>query len=184
MGLTISRTITSIIGFAAFHDRRALDIVPAQLQTSLFYGLGISTYYLIFTRLNDHPKLINIILSISYSVAATAIFVIARLLARPAFAWPNFASAAAAVFGLTGASTLPTLATTESELVPGLAILLALARWLTLEKAGRTTVSTALVIGGLAGFSVGLKLTSGALVHRHGGGDRLPIRDRQRLGVA
>lgn len=149
-------------GFAAFHDRRALDIAPAQLQTSLFYGLD-SIYYLIFTRLNDHPKLINITLSIPYSVAATAIFVIARLLARPAFAWPNFASAAAAVFGLTGASTLPTLATTESELVPGLAILLALARWLALEKAGRTTVSTALVIGGLAGLSVGLKLTQAPL---------------------
>lgn len=26
-------------GFAAFHDRRALDIAPAQLQTGYFYGL-------------------------------------------------------------------------------------------------------------------------------------------------
>ena len=145
-------------GFSAFHDRRALDIAPAQLQTSFFCGLD-PIYYSIFTRLNDHPKLINILLSIPYSVAATTIFVIARLFARPAFVWPNLAGAAAAVFGLTGASTLPTLATTESELVPGLAILIALARWLTLENAGRNTVRAALGIGGLAGLSVGLKLT-------------------------
>ena len=149
-------------GFSAFHDRRALDIAPAQLQTSFFYGLD-PIYYSIFTRLNDHPKLINILLSIPYSVAAMTIFVIARTFARPAFVWPNLASAAAAVLGLTGASTLPTLATTESELVPGLAILIALARWLTLENAGRNTVRAALGIGGLAGLSVGLKLTQAPL---------------------
>jgi uncharacterized membrane protein len=149
-------------GFAAFHDRRGLDIVPAQLQTSFFYGLD-PIYYLIFTRVNGHPKLINIILSIPYSVAATAIFVVARLLARPAFAWPNFASAAAAVLGLTGASTLPTLATTASDVVPGLPILIALARWLTLESAGRNTIWTALGVGAVAGISVGLKLTEAPL---------------------
>jgi hypothetical protein len=149
-------------GFAAFHDRRALDIAPAQLQTGFFYGLD-ALYYLIFTRFNDHPKLINILLSIPYSAAATAIFVMARLFTRPAFASPNLASAAAAVFGLTGASTFPTLATMESELVPGLAVLIALAGWLALENARRNTVWTALVIGGFAGLSVGLKLTQAPL---------------------
>lgn len=68
-------------------------------------------------------------------------------------------SAATAVFGLTGAATFAALATTLSEVVPGLAILIAPARWLTLEKAGRNTVWTALGVGGLAGLSVGLKLT-------------------------
>ena len=41
-------------GFSAFHDRRALDIFPAQLQTTLFYGLD-AAYYLIFSSLNDRP---------------------------------------------------------------------------------------------------------------------------------
>lgn len=149
-------------GFAALHDRRGLDIAPAQLQTSLFYGLDI-VYYSLFARLNDHPILINILLSIPYSVAATTLFVVARLFARPAFAWPNLASAAAAVFGLTGASTLPTLATAQSELVPGLAILIALTRWLVLENAGSNTIWSALAVGGLAGLSVGLKLTQAPL---------------------
>ena len=32
--------------FAAFHDRQALDIAPAQLQTGYFYGLD-AVYYLL-----------------------------------------------------------------------------------------------------------------------------------------
>lgn len=149
-------------GFAALHDRRGLEIAPAQLQTSFFYGLDV-VYYCIFAGLNDHPTLINVLLSIPYSVAATTLFLMARLFARPAFAWPNLASAAAAVFGLTGASTLPTLATTDSDVVPGLAILIALARWLALESAGRDTIWTALRLGAVAGISVGLKLTEAPL---------------------
>jgi hypothetical protein len=132
------------------------------LQTAYFYGLD-AVYYFIFASLNDHPTLINILLSIPYSIAAMTIFLIARLFARPAFAWPNLVSAAAAIVGLTGASTLSTLATTESELVPGLAILIALARWLTLEKAERNTLRATFLIGGLAGLSVGVKLTQAPL---------------------
>ena len=149
-------------GFAAFHDRTGLDIAPGELQTTLFYGLD-AVYYLIFRSLNDRPVLINILLSVPYSVAALAIFLLARLFAKPGFLWPALISAAAAVFGLTGASNLATLATTESELVPGLAILIALAVWLTLEKVQRNTFWTALGSGGLAGVSVGLKLTQAPL---------------------
>jgi hypothetical protein len=149
-------------GFAVFHDRRALDIFPGQLQTTFYFGLD-AIYYLIFSSLNDRPVLINLLLSIPYSVAALAIFVIARLFANPGFVWPSLMSAAAAVFGLTGAATYATLATTQSELVPGLAILIALARWLWLEKAQRNTVWTALGVGAVAGISVGLKLTEAPL---------------------
>jgi len=39
-------------GFAAFHDRTGLDIVPAQLQTTLFHGLD-AIYYVVFASLND-----------------------------------------------------------------------------------------------------------------------------------
>jgi hypothetical protein len=149
-------------GFSVFHDRGALDIFPAQMQTGFFYGLD-TVYYLIFTTLNNHPKLINVVLSLPYSVAATAVFFIARPFAGPAIHWPNLASAAAAVFGLTGVANLATLATTESDLVPGVAILIALAGWLTLEKDDRNTVSTGLGVGALAGLSVALKLTEAPL---------------------
>ena len=149
-------------GFAVFHERKGLDIAAGQLQTTLFYGLD-SSYYVIFTSLNDHPVLINILLSIPYSLAALAIFLMARLFAKPSFLWPVVISAAAAVFGLTGAANLATLATTESDLVPGLAILIALAIWLTLERVHRNTAWTALGVGSLAGVSVGLKLTQAPL---------------------
>jgi uncharacterized membrane protein len=149
-------------GFAAFHRRKGLDIAPAQLQTTLFYGLD-AVYYQIFTSLNDRPPLINLLLSIPYSTAALAIFLIARLFASNRFLWPVPISAAAAVFGLTGAATFATFATTQSELVPGLPLLIALAAWLALEKAQGNTIWTALGVGGLAGISVGLKLTEAPL---------------------
>jgi hypothetical protein len=145
-------------GFAFFHDRRALDIFAAQLQTTFFCGPDI-IYYSIFSSLNDWPVLINILFSIPYSLAALAIFLIARQFAKPGFLWPVLISAAATVFGLTGAANLATLGTTESDLVPGLAVLIALAIWLTLEKVQRNTVWSALGIGSLAGVSVSLKLT-------------------------
>jgi hypothetical protein len=149
-------------GFSVFHDRGGLDIFPGQMQTTFFYGLDI-VYYLIYTSLNNHPMLINVVLSLPYSVAALAVFFIARPFAEAGFHWPNLLSAAAAVFGLTGVANLATLATTASDLVPGLAILIALARWVTLEKADRNTVRTGLGVGALAGLSVALKLTEAPL---------------------
>jgi hypothetical protein len=177
-------------GFSAFHDRKALDIFPAQMQTAFFYGLD-AIYYTIFSSLNDRPALINILLSIPYSVAALAIFLIACLFAKPSFPWPRLASAAAVVFGLTGASTFATLATTASDLVPGVAVLIALARWLILESLERNTVSTALGVGAVAGISVGLKLTqaplfvgmAAAIAARYAAGKASALREAFAFGV-
>ncbi len=149
-------------GFAVFHDRRALDIFPAQRQTTFFYGPDI-VYYSIFSSLNDRPVLINLLLSIPYSLAALAIFYTARMFAGPGYRWPLAVSLGATVLGFSGAATLATLATTQSDVLPGLAALIALALWLHLERAQRNTVWTALGIGGLAGVSVGLKLTQAPL---------------------
>ena len=149
-------------GFAVFHDRRALDIFPAQQQTAFFYGPDI-VYYSIFGSLNDRPVLINLLLSIPYSLAALAIFFAARMFAEPGYRWPVLVSAGATVLGFTGVATLATLATTQSDVLPGLAALIALALWLHLERAQRNTVWTALALGGLAGVSVGLKLTQAPL---------------------
>ena len=178
-------------GFAVFHDRKALDIAPAQLQTTLYYGLD-AAYYLIFSSLNDRPVLINLLLSIPYSAAALAIFLIARVFAKPRFLWPVLTSAAVTVSGLTGAATFATFATTLSELVPGLAVLIALAVWLTLEKAQRNTVWAALGVGGLAGVSVGLKLTQAplfvgmalAIAARRASGQRSAFREALAFGLA
>jgi hypothetical protein len=149
-------------GFAVFHDRRALDIFPAQVQTTFFYGPDI-IYYSIFSSLNDRPVLINLLLSIPYSLAALAIFFTARMFATPGYRWPVVVSAGATVLGLSGAATFATYATTQSDMFPGLAALVALALWLHHERAQRNTVWAALALGGLAGVSVGLKLTQAPL---------------------
>ena len=85
------------------------------------------------------------------------------MFAEPGYRWPVLVSAGATVLGFTGVATLATLATTQSDVLPGLAALIALALWLHLERAQRNTVWTALALGGLAGVSVGLKLTQAPL---------------------
>ena len=149
-------------GFAAHHVRLALDIFPAQLQTAFFPGTDY-IYYWLFTTLNNHPILLNVALSIPYSIAAFVVFQIALLFAGAGFFGRDVICALAAVVGLTGASALPTLATTMTDIVPGLPLLISLWIWLALEKAGRNTILSSAFVGLLAGVSVGLKLTEAPL---------------------
>jgi hypothetical protein len=145
-------------GFAAHHDRSSLDIIPAQMQTAFFNKVD-AVYYSLFTALNDWPRLLNVLLSVPYSAAAFAVYAIGRLCLEASFYWRNLACAAAAIFGLTGASALPTLATTMTDIVPGTPFLFALLVWLAFEKHDRNTAWTAFIVGLIAGFSIGLKLT-------------------------
>jgi hypothetical protein len=145
-------------GFAAHHDRSSLDIIPAQKQTAFFNKVD-AVYYSLFTALNHWPRLLNVLLSVPYSAAAFAVYAIGRLCLARSFYWRNLACAAAAIFGLTGASALPTLATTMTDIVPGTPFLFALLVWLALEKHDRNTAWTAFIVGLIAGFSIGLKLT-------------------------
>lgn len=145
-------------GFAAHHDRSALDIFPAQLQTALSYVLD-STYYILFGAFNHHPTALNVILSIPYSLAAFLVFLMARLFLPERFPLRDLACAGVAVFGLTGAGALPTMATTMSDIVPGLPLLVAVTAWLYLEKANRNTIRSAFLVGAMGGLSVALKMT-------------------------
>ena len=148
-------------GFAAFHERRALDIFPAQLQTTVFYAVD-SIYYLIFKSLNDRPTIINILLSLPYSIAALTIFFIARLFAKRSFiAQPlqcgdrRLRSDRRRDILYLGDDTFEARSRSRNSDCLG--------PWLTLEKARRNTVWTAFGVGGLAGVSVGLKLTEASL---------------------
>ena len=149
-------------GFAANLDRTGLDIVPAQLQTAFYYGLD-AIYYDLFTSLNGHPVLLNILLSLPYAVAAVALFLMARVFVDAPAPWRDIVCALVAIVGVTGASSLSTLATTMTEVVPGLPLLVGLTLWLRFEKAERTAVWTALPVGALAGLSVAFKLTEAPL---------------------
>lgn len=149
-------------GFAAHHDRTGLDIVPAQLQTAFYNGID-AIYYALFTSLNGHPVLLNILLSVPYAAAAVALFLMAGVFVDAPAPWRDMVCALVAIVGLTGASALPTLATTMTEVVPGLPLLAGLTLWLRLEKAQSSMVWTALAVGALAGLSVAFKLTEAPL---------------------
>ena len=83
-------------GFAAHHVRLALDIFPGQLQTAFFHGTDY-IYYWLFTTLNNHPILLNVALSIPYSIAAFVVFQIALLFAGAGFFGRDVICALAAV---------------------------------------------------------------------------------------
>lgn len=146
-------------GFAVHHDRTALDIFPAQLQSTMFKGVD-GLYYSLFRKLNNYPAILNIILSLPYAVAAFTLFLIARIFVSETHYFRDPICVAAAILGLTGAGALPTLATTMTDVVPGLPVLISIAVWLYLERAGGNTIVTTLILGAIAGFSVALKLTT------------------------
>ncbi|TWB24554.1 hypothetical protein FBZ89_101180 [Nitrospirillum amazonense] len=128
------------------------------MQTFFFPGLD-SVYYLVFEALNQQPRLLNALLSIPYGIAAFLVFSMARLFVGTRSIITDLLCAAVAVMGLTGAGGLPTIATTMSDIVPGLPFLVALTLWLHLEAKGRHNLRSSFALGLCAGVSVGLKLT-------------------------
>jgi hypothetical protein len=145
-------------GWAAHVDRSSLDIFPAQLQTTFFNGVD-AIYYTLFTKFNDHPHWLNAVLSLPYGICACAIFFLARRFVPTDVRGRDVISAAAALVGLTGASALPTLATTMTDITQGTPLVVAVVLWLLLEMEDRNSWATALLLGALAGLGVGLKLT-------------------------
>ncbi len=145
-------------GYAENVDRSELDIFAAQLQTT-FFPVVDSIYYNLTIQLNDNPLLLGAILSIPNALSAFFIYMLIRNFIPVDIFGRRIVAAAAAVLGLTGASALPTLATTMSDIVPGVFVVAAITWWLTLELKERNTLATAAIIGGLAGVSVALKLT-------------------------
>lgn len=146
-------------GFAALHDRTKLDIAPAQMQTMFFNGLD-AVNVLIFRVFDTMPTVINIILSVPYSLTAILLFALARIF----FGRPGLLSEATcalvALFGLSGAGALPTLATTMTDITASVPMFAALAYWFWREKDERNSVRSAVMAGLLGGASVGLKLTT------------------------
>lgn len=145
-------------GYSVQVDRSQLDIFPAALQTAYFPGLD-AIYYLIFRALNEHPKLLNVVLSVPYGIAACAIFFTTQVFVPASFRFRSLFAAAAAIAGLTGAAALPTMATTMSDIVPAVPVLIAICLWVNVEARGGNSIRSAAAIGAIGGLSVGLKLT-------------------------
>jgi hypothetical protein len=152
--------------FALLHSKIGYDLAPAQVQTFLAPMLDLLLTPL-RVALNDHPRTLNVALAVPHGVAAFFAFAIARkLLAETGRLCIPLALAAAAI-GATGAAGLPTLAASNSEMIPasfllaGVNVLLA---QVDADKPGRWFLA-----GALVGIAVGLKLTlapfcAGALV--------------------
>lgn len=146
------------VGYAFLNARDKIDIFPAGYHTRFYYGVDVF-YYFIFMKLNNHPKIINIILSLPYAACAFCIFLIARRFVELQGWWRDVVSASAGVIGLTGASALPTIATSMTDILPGLPYVAALTFWVRKEIDGRNTLATTAFAGFVAGLSVGMKLT-------------------------
>jgi len=150
------------LGYAFLNNRQSIDISPVGFQSNFYYGVDV-VYYLLITKLNNHPNIINIILSLPYAICAFCVFLLARQFVEVSGWGRNLVAASAGVLGLTGASALPTLATSMTDILPGLPYVVALTFWLWFEIHKRNTLQTSSCAGFVAGLSVGMKLTQAPL---------------------
>ena len=147
--------------FALLHKAPGTDWVAAQLQSFLPPTLDLLPY-LIRSRFNEMPALVNTLLALPSVVAAVIAFRIGLLLLPPAAAasrWRWVPVLAALAFGATGASGLPTTGTSMGEM-PGACFMLGGLLILMLEvDSARPRGRAVLAAGLLFGIGLGLKLT-------------------------
>jgi hypothetical protein len=141
-------------GYAATMGSRPQDIAAAQLQSYFFPGLD-ALYYRLISATNNYPGLLRLLLGLPYAVAATLVLYVGREIVPRNWPGRELLAGLAALFGLTGAAALSTIGTMMSEVVSGVPLLLGLVIWLR----NRHQRSSLAIAGGLAGLSVGLKLT-------------------------
>ena len=144
--------------FALFHGRLKFDLDPAQVQTFLPPTLDIPFYWLRFC-LNEHPNVLDAILSLPYVIGAYLTTLIALRFIPASFPWRWPAAMLLVAVGATGAAGLPTIATSQSEMVPGCLVLGGFLVLLRQLDSG-TSQGTLITAGLLFGAAAGLKLTS------------------------
>ncbi len=141
-------------GYAAVTGGRPQDLAPAGLQT--FFHPGVDAlYYRLFTSLNTHPVVLELLLGLPYAAVAWLVFRIGVALLPPGWPGGEAFAGAFALFGVTGAASLPTLGTMMTDVVPAVPIFAALAIWLRRGNDPAWLVG----VGALAGISIGAKLT-------------------------
>lgn len=147
--------------FAVLHGRYEFDIAPGQVQTYLNPTADFPGYFLRLW-LADRSRLLNAALAVPFAVAAQVVTLIA-LRFVPGQGWRRLAIAMlAAGFGVSGAATLPTIATTQSGILADCCVLFGVLALLDCfgARAGVAGPSLRLVAAGLAfGLGFGLKMT-------------------------
>lgn len=142
--------------FALLHSKIGYDLAPAQVQTFLAPMLDLLVTPL-RVALNDRPHTLNVALAVPHGVAAFFAFAIARKLLAEAGTLGIPLALAAAAIGATGAAGLPTLAASDSEMIPASFLLAGvnlLLPQIDAKKHGRWFLA-----GILIGVAIGLKLT-------------------------
>ena len=144
--------------FSLLHKRFGYDLVPAQIQTFLNPALDLPTYFLRI-HLNDWPQLLNAILALPQAVAAYLAYRVALEIIPQRAPMRQLLALNAVAFGATGAASLPTLGTSQSEMVPAcflIGSLLIVLKSMTIPRFFLLRMTAA---GLLAGLAFGLKLT-------------------------
>jgi len=155
--------------YAFLHERLLFDVAPGQRQGYLDPVPNFLPYVLLFSSLNNFPRLVVFLLGAIHGLNAV-------LLARIASQVLNFASSrvrialtmAALTIGFSGAQVIGILGTTMTDLIVSIFALWSLSEALVATCNSRGLFLPAVLSGGLIGVAIGLKLT--AIFHGPGVG--------------
>ena len=142
--------------FALLNKPFGYDRIPAQSQTFLNPALDIP-YYLLRSGLNDWPRTLNAVQALPQALAAFLVYRIALETIPFHARGRKLLALVVTAFGATGAAALPTLGTSQSEMIPACFQLGGLL--LVLRHSQDGSISRVAVAGLLSGIALGFKLT-------------------------
>ena len=151
--------------YALLDGRWALDLAPARAHSFLHPGLDLPFHLLARSPLNAWPRLVSALQAGYAGLLAFLALALANLACHGAAGRATPASALAALFGLTGAATLPEAGSTYNDvqvgcLVLGALLALLLAAGADDRREPARAARRRLLAGLLGGCAVGLKLTA------------------------
>lgn len=181
--------------YALLEGRWSIDLTPARAHTFLHPGLDLPFYLLTQSPLNAWPRTVSALQAGYAGLLAFLAIALANLALHGEARRVTPASALAALFGLTGAATLPEVASTYNDIQTGCLVLGALLALLLAPVAEGTprAAGLRLLAGFLGGAAMGLKLTAfifppalalAAVVAARGGAARLRALGPLSLGGA
>ncbi|MBL6459585.1 hypothetical protein JMJ55_30225 [Belnapia sp. T6] len=185
--------------YALLEGRWEVDLAPARAHSFLHPGLDLPFYLLTQSPLNTWPRLVSVLQASYAGLLAFLTIALANLACHGAVGRVTPASALVALFGLTGAATLPETGSTYNDVQIGCLVLGALLALLLAAEAddrheAPQAVRRRLLAGFLGGCAVGLKLTAiifppalavaGAIAVRGGVGSRTRAMGLLSLGGA
>lgn len=151
--------------WALLEGRWALDLAPAGPHSFLHPGLDLLFYLLTRTPLNGWPRVLAVLQAGYAGVLAFLVLAVANLVCRGDARRATAGTALVAIFGLTGAATLPEVGLTQND-IPVACLVIGALLALLLSAAdddtghARRPARLRLLAGALGGAAVGLKLTA------------------------